>query len=1216
VRTDAPAKCLIELPSGDALTGLQNQLQTYCNSICRPVFYIHSPDDLICQAPFVRLKELNGSVGEPCQGPGGALYNFLQRPCTPDNPPILIVNYSNFSADDIVRFNALLDNERFADGVAVPKDAKIIGLVNTQNPNRYTGSDFYSRFALAVETCPVDLSRLEEAITTPFIEETAADAETTHINLYLASDWKERLLGRWILQGNELCFEEGELPQALASGKPIILENAPVDDPDFQHFWQQAVVHQRIDYARGALSFPLTTAIGLKQGYNWEALLQNTSIDTSLAQDGIVCNPQTVPELFRRYECRDSSLYTSPGLLEVHEGRELHLNITRALSDDAWAECLSNAQKRRIRLHLHVPSEDLVPDFFSSHKKSALPLEPAISSATSSNLTSALYPEWSPDALPPTTLIASTDPDATIAKLTQKDGSWTVLDISECTANDLLTSLNGRFDKETLRFLFSEKTCALIRALEQNKSVLLTGTFSPELADELAKLILARRLDGSPGRLLIVSDNPKTFAFAPQTKHTVAVEEKRELLGLTDEELSTLGGLSALDLTPFAKLKARRDFIRNHPGEPSDKAWEGLETLPGKIYLTPFNAKESRAQSEAFHTSRLRAVEKVLRHAPFVFLTGLTGVGKTTFIREHLAKNYSVHQGEEALASWIADSNEGFKILFIDEANLELRQWSQFEGLFYQPPTLLVNGELITLSAQHRVVFAGNPVSYGDDRRLASLFARHGNALVFEPLPPASIYEEILKPVFSNSLREADIIRLCQPLLDVYQYLCQLSTEEVLITPRELQMMALLLVNSPHEPSIERANELVHEIASHALPAAHRKDFGQRFPKPSARNNTYSRLGHHFLITPSRQPAATLMQNMLALRHARLTQNDLNDAQKYGGLGGIVFEGEPGVGKSDFVRQFLLAQNYRHQELNTDAFPSGNLYCEIPVSMGLEEKKQALMKAFHAGAVVIIDEINSSPMMEKLLNGLLMGIGPKGERPDNPGFMIIGTQNPVTMAGRQAQSGALARRMVTLTLPEYPNDELQQILQAATGVEASDAMDMVQAFTKQSAFAKAHNLKPAPCFRDLINLAKCEAKALDCSPDNSQREPYPPLELRSLAQAPGNPAVSTSDRPEREFLPERSSLLAEKAPEPKKSAVNRACGFFHNPIIPMAIGAGLGLATGIASVTLGALLFTGIIAALPNVVIGLLICTTVLAVALVAKGIYDAAKQTSAPQLN
>jgi hypothetical protein len=475
-----------------------------------------------------------------------------------------------------------------------------------------------------------------------------------------------------------------------------------------------------------------------------------------------------------------------------------------------------------------------------------------------------------------------------------------------------------------------------------------------------------------------------------------------------------------------------------------------------------------------------------------VFLAGLTGVGKTTFVRQSLSKKHIVHYGEAALENWANDTPKDDQriILFIDEANLHGRQWSEFEGLFHQPKTLLVNGKMLTLSSQHCVVFAGNPVNYGDDRSLPSLFARHGNALVLEPLPPACIYQDILKPIFPTALSEEETIALCQPMLEVYQFLCELSVDDVLITPRELQMMGLLLMYSGESPSLSRAKDVARDIASHALPSQHRQAFEARFPKPEPLTCDDEILLNDFIITPSRQPVVKLMNQMLALRHARTTTLGLNEAQCYGGLGGLIFEGEPGIGKSDFVKKFLLSHGYQPGVLQSEVPSSGKTYYSIPVSMGLEEKKAALIKAFHEGALILIDEINSSPMMERLLNDLLMGIGPNSERPQHPGFIVIGTQNPITLAGRQAPSTALSRRMITCVMPEYPADELQRILHAVTSISLEDAMTMVKAFQKQSEKARAHHLKPAPCFRDLLNLAKQKARGL--LPSYTPKEPCIP----------------------------------------------------------------------------------------------------------------------------
>lgn len=216
-------------------------------------------------------------------------------------------------------------------------------------------------------------------------------------------------------------------------------------------------------------------------------------------------------------------------------------------------------------------------------------------------------------------------------------------------------------------------------------------------------------------------------------------------------------------------------------------------------------------------------------------------------------------------------------------------------------------------------------------------------------------------------------------------------------------------------------------------------------------------------------PTRHLLDDLLHLRQWRRHQAG-NEAQKYGGLGGIILEGEPGLGKTELAIKTLLDHGYvRVTDFEAPANVA-NAFYSIPVNLAESQKEALLLKAFHEGAVVIIDEINSSPMMERLLNDLLMGKTPNGEPPQNPGFMLIGTQNPITMAGRRAQSTALARRNITEEVRPYPDNEMKQIL-VNKGLHKGQAIAINQAFNTNQQKAKAMNLSPVPTFRDVINLA-------------------------------------------------------------------------------------------------------------------------------------------------
>jgi len=134
---------LIQLKSGQAVKGLSFSIQKICNHTSRPVFYIDSPEDLICSNISIERTGIWDDGGVIKNPPAGPLYEFLRK--NQDKAPILIVNYDHFTYSDMVRFNSLLDKEPNADGELLPLHTKVIGLMNINKPDCYQGSDFYSR---------------------------------------------------------------------------------------------------------------------------------------------------------------------------------------------------------------------------------------------------------------------------------------------------------------------------------------------------------------------------------------------------------------------------------------------------------------------------------------------------------------------------------------------------------------------------------------------------------------------------------------------------------------------------------------------------------------------------------------------------------------------------------------------------------------------------------------------------------------------------------------------------------------------------------------------------------------------------------------------------------------------------------------------------------------------------------------------------------------
>jgi hypothetical protein len=1091
LQSDGVKSRLIELNSTQSINALRLALGQYAKNTDHPVYYIHSPDDLICSAPFIKRTVNKGILQK---GPGGDLHDFLTKEHHNTQPPVLIVNYEQFSAEDLVRFNSLLDKNRFADGTPVPKDTIIIGLTNINKPNCYQGSDFYSRFN-KVEKCPVSAAQLAQSVPNlPIIK----DGKTTRvINLFNSDDWKERLLGSWTLDGNHLHFKEGLL--ANLDGNIIELQNAPWDDSEFKLFWQEACYPGATHFSGSNLPIPEHLQLIKTQGYDLPRLKYKFSVtklferapnphitvssvvddapnaSTSLTDDESaepylphILNPHRINKYFSDYQFNEEnkSIVKVPGLIEANQGRFLHAHLTHSMNIDEWAKLLTECDRFNVHLNVSLaPGASLPVDF-------GIPEEPLCSVRT----------PWAERIESHTEVIISSDPDFTLANIVSAQPDWLVLDVSELNSSDLFETLDGKLNKEKLEFEFNSRPSWLLEKLKQGKRILLKGKFSEDLEQQLATVLMQRQKSGfSPGQLMMLTEDASAFQFGGSTNHQVNKEEfRKHFMGLP-------ANLSSIS---FVTLKTRVRYNRAFPNKNNAEAWAGMKTLSRKAeVLSPLDPSTSKQEAEEFSNARQQAVRTLLTHSPYVLLTGLSGVGKTTFVHHELVRTgEKLYVGKKQMKEWAEDKDTpGYKYLFLDEATLDASDWSQFEGLFNIPPTLLIDGVLYELKPEHKVIFAGNPICYGDERKLATLFKRHGNALVFDPLPTAVLYEKILKPVFAEqNIPQAQIEELSTQFLDVYRFLVECSTTDVLISPRELQMMALLtLVYCKNNPTVNAEDVAAHYafiLAERLVSAQQKMKFTEQFkpknPLPVTESLQDDEAKSHkvkFHLTPSRFPARQLLDDLLALRRFRQFEA-MNDEQKYGGLGGVIFEGAPGLGKSELVYQTLLEHGYSEIRQNLEHVPGQLYFYKIPVSMDVAEKEALLLKAFNEGAIVLIDEINSSPMLEKLLNSLLMGKDLQGNRPENPGFMAIGTQNPITMAGRRAVSTALSRRVITVELPQYPANEMQDIL-VQKGVSSHNARDMVVALQKNQARASNENLSPPPNFRDLIRLAKKHIKS-------------------------------------------------------------------------------------------------------------------------------------------
>ncbi len=854
-------KTLVTLDTPGMSDALALLLQKQCIDTDRPIFYAHSAEDLRCSANWIE-RNANSNQGTLRAGPGGALYEFIQANANnpPDNKPVFMINFDNLTTEEIIQFNSILDETRMVDGVAIPESFHVIGLYNTKKPGTYKGCDFLLRFEQSI-SCPFTPETLKtqaEFLTTFSAPKTASNTPSVIVDLYESNDWKALLVGQWTLEGEKLIFQEGQLTAALESAKqeklPLEIKNGPWDNPQFVHFWQQARLNKTVDP-----DFTLLTS----EGYDWSTVAS----DVKWGFNGIpqeaeyLLNPTTFNQYIGNYTFKKNQFYKKPGWLEEYKDKPLTLYLTRDLSKNQWGQLLACAQKNNVGLEIHVAPGVELPE-------GLLPVQaqPPINTDHSQ-------------------VFITKDSDYvldTLKKEHDKKSELLVLDISECEAADLLVSFKARWDttnKNKPRYQFIQKRNALLKALKNGDTVILKGKFTPELTDALASLCLPEpyllvngKKEYYKGQSLFVTtpESEKAFAFTACTH--VPVPEKYATKS-------------------YVQAQSEQAYLKLNPNSDPKANWEGLKYIEHSASTEDLNHEFdlSLEASEQFEKERLGKVNTALKR-PFIFIAGKTGVGKSSFIKEVISKNkrkYEVHYGKEAYEAWITDTknSEKTKILFLDEANIEGGDFSAFEGLYNTPPGMLINGTYHTLPINHKVIFAGNPQSYG--RETPFFFERHGGSIVFPPLSEAYLYQHVLKPVFKGTnLSEQEQKNISQSILKTYRYINTIPGNAILISPRELQMMAVLASTTPNNKSYQ--DYYIHAIAQQCLPLQYKSEFTQWFGLPALPQSAITLPASNetkFVLTESRKEAYQKMDDFLKLRHFK--QTTPNPVARYAGLGPV-----------------------------------------------------------------------------------------------------------------------------------------------------------------------------------------------------------------------------------------------------------------------------------------------------------------------------------------
>ncbi|KTD47249.1 AAA domain (dynein-related subfamily) [Legionella rubrilucens] len=961
---------------------------------------------------------------------------------------VLCINWSNFEAQH-VGYNSIMDKIRTLNGVKLPEGLTVIGVLPE---GQAMGEDFYSRFRVKSQCS----AALKGEPPTPAAVSTLTKEQENWAKIdFFGEDWESELKGQFQIQGERYQFLESELVAALKGNKPgLILRNAPWHDEAFRLFMREINLNRKITINGKDYAIPEHFQfIRLDVPYDYglaKYTIENKASSPPVKQQWVL-NAYTVNHLFKHYRVEKEGLVELPGLLAAYKNKTLPLHVTDTLSKEQWARIIMEAGKQNTSLYITCSPDVTIPAEMK----------------TSQTAVKFSVDEEKPECK--SAVIVTNDIHFAEKQLDWKDPLVIPVD-EHTTYADLIENIAIR-DGDNGKKRFNHQIGAI--PSHADRSIVLKGRLSPVLARQIESLFLpdgymilnGDRIKAPKNKLVLITDdvNPFPTARTSDLRYTQEAYWQALKKDYPDEverlipvcrEYCKLSGSRPFDYIQWVTMLA---FMKTHPESNPlkqilrlEKTYQANKAFAEMAWGTAFDKK---VKSDAVLPIMEKRREKLFSHlhvSPYVFIVGASGVGKTTFIQQELKKahgeDYALFTGLDKLSAWLQSDKE-HNYLFIDEANLLAPGvLDRFEGLFSNPPSVL-DGDLKPVSKKHQVIFAGN-FGYFADRERHRFLADRGHVITFKELPDGFLTKHIIAPVAKPLFKDDPTPIFNEVFLKAYHRVNSQFPDKHPVTARNLQMMVLRASQSHLKTGDMKtaACLAVYDEISGMMNREHRKalqewlaeNFGVSVKQVKAELKKQTQFKNDaFLMTKKRINPLRILNDAFNIREIK---NSVTGLQAVGTCG-LIFEAEAGEGKSRMAMEFLKSRNI------SPANPDGvntkdNYYYLTPTDPATMEKR--LVKAFHEGAVVVIDEMNSLPL-ERVLNALLSGVDLEGKPAANPGFFVIGTQNPIHYGKRQALSDALLNRFQKVNLKPYTKDDLVLIKSQLLG-SSKKAMQEVDEF--------------------------------------------------------------------------------------------------------------------------------------------------------------------------
>ncbi|MCK4608402.1 MAG: ATP-binding protein [Gammaproteobacteria bacterium] len=973
----------------------------------------------------------------------GELGHFLAK--DDQQPRVLLINWNNFCTEELASYQSIYNAfHRTVEDIPVNKNVKVVGYLGHKYSE--SGADFQSRQEVVYRVSG-SIERGDKTLT----DDSSSPKITpkkVKIDLYGRKDFNF-LIYRMLLGFNGIEINEGEILTAIRKGATQIVFINPPDTREFNCFYQQLLHRKKLFYNGREIELPQELKIATEtRGYDLASYRVNILKNSKSEELYYILNRATYHSYFNSFRVTadwgvPGAVETTAGIIANHQNGQLVIELTEELTEGEWAQFLGCCQQYNVTPQIHGYGNISLPPGLKRDEATAPQKASPIESQTM--------------------IIESPNPGITAQELLEREKGAVIATLSSSMGGGMVLA-NAEVKSQAGKAALLQLNLADILSL---------------LLDENNTVIL--RVEGCLNQLLCKQLEP--------------LFSKDPYLWLNGTRIAIKGKL-ILVTPPGTPQPVSYCRISQHKQEDIAPA----EPLQEAIRLQ-FNVGGD--------DEMIRQFEGVLGQNRCVNLTGETGAGKSHFMQhtlpENCADSITIYNSMENLTAWAVDKSQKVKIIFIDESNLQ-GNLNSLAGIYDKTPTVLIDGKIHNLTPGHRIVFAGNPESYGE-RQAINFVERNAAKIDLLPMSKEFINSEIIQPLLTK-LKILKHYENITQIIDRYHALLKETGIDLPYTARDAVSICLRIKNLLAAGFELTSNQIVlvcHlETQGKLTPAdknrletilretgldiiAEQNIILQRFlTADSYTTKRHKRI--KFSFTESHKHALYELWNLLQIRELRNNEK----LASYEGKRGLLLEGQSGIGKSALVKYLLKQEGYidctddlniktdgidlRHEK-KTAAKAAGKIFYQITAGNNGDEIARILETAFHAGAIVIVDEINLLRKAEKRLNSMLQGKGQNGRMPEKKGFTVIATQNPPTFGGRITQSLAFTNRLNKL-ITEEPADRNELIKTAQDkGLPQDDAELLAVQYLQEKQYAEEHKKDPKPNLRDFIKEVERQVKA-------------------------------------------------------------------------------------------------------------------------------------------